>query len=117
MKEGLPLTPDIVRAAYEYLRATPPFKRWGLPHADEIKVRITRHRDRQGHARWDGKQFEIAVSQMKIGRTHTLIELVAHEMVHVRCHMQGDTRAEHSKVWHRYADSVCRYHGFDRKTF
>jgi len=32
----LPLTPATLTAAYEFLRTTPPFKGWKLPHADEV---------------------------------------------------------------------------------
>ena len=32
----LSLTPDLLAAAYDFLRATPPFKAWRLPESDDI---------------------------------------------------------------------------------
>lgn len=114
---SLPLTPTVLEAAYEFLRALPPFKRWRLPHADEIEFQVTRHADRQGHCKTIGDRHTIAVSERKIGHTASLIELMAHEMVHVHCHRLGDRRAEHSALFRRHAATVCRIHGFDPKTF
>ncbi len=116
-RQGLPLTPALMEATYEYLRATPPFSRWRLPHADDIEFRVTRHRDRHGQCVTDGDRHIIVASEIKIRRTHSLIELMAHEMVHVHCHRQGEMRAEHGAVFRRHAATVCRYHGFDPGTF
>ena len=38
----LTLTPDMLESAYEYLRVSPPFCRWGLPHADHVMFRVLR---------------------------------------------------------------------------
>src|SRR5215475_4729604 len=45
----LHLTPEALENAYEYLRATLPFRRWNLPHADELVFRVMGARDRYGH--------------------------------------------------------------------
>ena len=41
---ALRLTPEILEGAYEFLRATPPFRGWRLPHADEVEFVVSRHR-------------------------------------------------------------------------
>ncbi len=47
----LPLTPEMLRACYEFLRSTPPFRRWSLPPGDEIGFHVTRNRTRIGGCR------------------------------------------------------------------
>ena len=41
---------------------------------------------------------------------------MAHEMVHAKCDAEG-VRAEHGAEFKRRAALVCKYHGFDPKTF
>lgn len=36
------ITVDTVVAGYNFLKATPPFRRWGLPDSDDIEFEITR---------------------------------------------------------------------------
>lgn len=109
-------TPDIVAAAYEYLRACPPCNRWGLPSAEEVEFHITRSKDERGHFRDWKSHYEIGVSMHNIGTTDALIRAVAHEMCHARQSMLGD-KTIHGAVFLRLAASVCRHHGFDPKLF
>lgn len=39
------LSPDLLRSTYDWLRTTPPLRRWRLPEGDAIKFRVTRKRD------------------------------------------------------------------------
>jgi hypothetical protein len=48
---GLTLTPEMLEGAYEYLRVSPPFCHWGLPHADHVSFRVLGAKDRFGHFR------------------------------------------------------------------
>ena len=48
---GLTLTPEMLEGAYEYLRVSPPFAAWGLPHADHVSFRVMGAKDRYGHFR------------------------------------------------------------------
>ena len=112
------VTPEILEAAYEFLRTTPPFKRWKLPHADDIAFKVTRTRDRFG-------EFEntdpptIAVSEYMNGHTQTLLATLAHEMVHLHHHLKHKDRSdvEHGTQFKRDAARVCRHHGWDAKAF
>ena len=65
----LTLTPEMLENAYEYLRVSPPFCRWNLPHADQAMFRVMGAKDRFGHfrgrhrkARGDDGFSEIAIS-------------------------------------------------------
>src|SRR5258708_16268586 len=41
----LTLTPEMLESAYEYLRVSPPFCHWDLPHADHVSFRVLRAKD------------------------------------------------------------------------
>jgi hypothetical protein len=112
----LPLTPDTLCAAYEYLRATPPFRRWKLPQGDQIEFRVTHEKSYVGQA-IGGAEFPIIwISGHHVGRTQTLLETMAHEMIHVYLDRKG-VRAHHGAAFKSCADRICRYHGFDPRGF
>jgi hypothetical protein len=116
----LPLSRDVLAAAYDYLCTTQPFSEWNLPDSEDVKFRVIKSPDVRG---WyllgqDGSHT-IAISSRCIGRTQSLIETVAHEMVHLH---QGDVKmdtpnAQHNRAFWKLADIVCEAHGFDPKLF
>jgi hypothetical protein len=117
----LRLTPAMIQGAYEFLRVSPPFSRWKLPHGDEIEFRVSRRRDIMGAHNTYVRLLNhiIDVSDETVGHTATLIETVAHEMIHLH---QAEKRShtpntEHNAEFHRFAKLVCRHHGFDPKGF
>jgi predicted SprT family Zn-dependent metalloprotease len=108
------ITPDILHAAYEYLRACPPFKRWKLPHADVIEFHVIRHQSTAG--RCHKNPLRIDISHELIKRTHSLMETMAHEMIHLYLDRLG-VRSEHGADFKRCAALVCKHHGFDVALF
>lgn len=116
---SLPLNPEILEQAYEYLRATPPFREWNLPEGEDVTFKVARDRTLQGWYRMEGDTHVIAVSSHLIGRTHSLIELMAHEMVHLHQRSANmETRdAQHNAAFLKLAERVARIHGFDPKLF
>lgn len=118
---ALGLNTDNLPAAYEYLRACEPFRRWGLPEADEVPFKVTRHRDRYGHM-WGDKRSanaEIALSEANIGSSNKLIEKMGHEMIHFHQHLRRSETpgTQHNAEFRRLARQVCRIHGWDFKDF
>lgn len=117
----LRLTHENLPAAYEYLRACEPFKKWGLPHADEVAFTVSRHRDRYAHmvGYQRSREAEIAISELRVGSTDTLMSTMAHEMVHLHQHLRGTETANtmHNADFMRLARAVCREHGFDPRAF
>lgn len=114
----LPLNRDILRAAYDFLCETPPFSKWNLPDGDDVKFKVVRSGAYRGWHTFDGKQHVIAISAGAVGHTRSLMEVMAHEMVHVHNHHSGAFRgSEHGAAFYRWAAVVCRVHGFDPKTF
>lgn len=108
-------------AAYEYSRTTPPFSKWKLPAADNIRWHISRSQAHFAQYWWDG-DHHIEVSENAISSTPVLIEKVQHEMVHL--HLQIAKRESKSKnpdvhnaAFKKDAARICRVHGWDLKAF
>lgn len=118
----LPLTPDVLEAAYELLRATPPFDKWKLPDGDEVKFSVTITKAEYAQYQWDGVQHTISISMGKNGYIVSLLESMAHEMIHLYLEKMGWESKRASAIYHnarfrKFAERVCRIHGFDPKAF
>lgn len=116
---SLPLTPQRLAATYECLRAFPPFSRWGLPEAEAVKFKVSRHHDRFAHYTRIKARHHIVVSARFNGHFNTLASTMAHEMIHLK---QGVAKtethgAQHNAEFHRLANQVCRKFGWDPKSF
>lgn len=116
---SLPLTPETLEAAYEYLRTTPPFSSWNLPEGEDVKFVVIKSKTDAGWHKVENGKDIIAASEACIGRTLSLLELMAHEMVHMH---QRDVKTEtpgvtHNRSFTLLAKRVCRFHGFDPKLF
>jgi hypothetical protein len=121
MAKGLDFTAETLRAAYDYLVTTPPFRSWGLPDSDDVRFKVGRFRSHCAHYQWDGKQHTITASINAIGHTDTLFRKMAHEIVHLHLEELGmDSRGTantHSGAFRRLAADVCDVHGWDVKVF
>ncbi|MBI3676025.1 MAG: SprT-like domain-containing protein [Proteobacteria bacterium] len=119
---ALRLTPEIIEGAYEFLRLTPPFKNWRLPHADEVEFVVSRHHLHLGYYRGLRRKVhshEIGISETCVGHTNTLLRAMAHEMIHqYQQRARTETpNTEHNAEFKRLARTVCRHHGWDEKEF
>ena len=114
----LPLRPQVAVAAYEFLRATPPFHRWKLPPADEIEFRVVRDGTLYGYHQEDGERHIIAVSERRIAHVATLLATMAHEAIHLYLAIKGSAdRGDHGPEFKKLAARVCKLHGYDPKAF
>jgi len=113
---SLRLTPDMLAAAYEFLRTTEPFRAWKLPDSDELGFAVVRDPKMFADFGMENGVPVIRVSEAKNGFAITLLASVAHEMCHLRQERIGD-RSQHGAKFKRMAAQVCRAHGFDPKTF
>jgi hypothetical protein len=113
------ITPDLMEASYRLLLKSLPFRRWPMPHPDNIDFIVSMHRDRHAHHRAyadkSGKH-EIAVSAYKVKSLGLLTECMAHEMVHIRQDQLG-YRDHHGQGFQRLAKLVCRRNGFKLADF
>jgi hypothetical protein len=110
----------MLATAYDFLRASAPFRGWRMPDPDEVEFHVISARDRRGHYCRGGQSLHcIAVSAASVGHTETLIRTIAHEMIHLH---QREARsetpnAEHNAEFLRLARLVCLHHGFDPRAF
>jgi hypothetical protein len=116
---SLPITPERLAAVYTMLRAFPPFNRWSLPKAEEVKFHIAK--TDKWHAAWwiDGNTHHIEASAKKHSHLQSLVVSMAHEMLHVRQRVaKTETKgAEHNAEFKKLASSVCKRFGFDSGQF
>jgi len=118
---SLPLTPEILRAAYDFLRTTPPFRSWRLPPGSEVEFHVLRTKQFEGdHAKYVRRDKHVVrVSAGKIGHSNSLLAVMGHEMIHMTQEIDKTYTPNtiHNKAFHRAAAIVCRYHGFDPQLF
>jgi hypothetical protein len=117
----IPLTPEMLEAAYDYLRTTPPFNKWKLPPGAHLTFRVAKTRKMFGSYQRDGDHHIITASAGKIGQTMTLLRLLSHEMNHMHLEILGlDSRGgpdTHTIRFRKDAALICKVHGFDPKEF
>lgn len=118
----LMLSQEMLGAAYDYLRTTPPFNRWNLPESEDVLFRISHRPGEFGRYTWDGRQHTISASSKMIGYTGTLMTYMAHEMIHLHLEETGmESRRggsdTHNAAFRKFAGQVCKAHGFDPKSF
>lgn len=117
------ITPELVELSYERLRASPPFKKWNLPHADDVEFHVTRDEQEFGALCYEtdkrkGKRPRINVSCVLVRTLDKLDETLAHEMCHMReLNLGVRSNIAHGRAFNRLADKVCAIHGFRRGTF
>lgn len=113
------VTPHGVAAVWDMLRAMPPFSRWNLPPAEEVEFRTPQRSDVLGEwTKWEGGHHIVTISSKSHGHLLTLIQTVAHEMLHAYQDIKGTSnRAQHNAEFKRLAAQVCRALGFDEKAF
>ena len=110
------LTPDALVAAYEFLRAMPPARRWKLPHADEVEFSVIHHKKNEAdHLIWRGRHA-IRVAANQIVSTDNLLVAMAHEMIHAYQDgvlKSGSRRVVHNAEFRRLSKRMCTYHGWN----
>jgi hypothetical protein len=106
--------PETLPAAYDFLKATAPFRSWKLLDSDDITFRVTATKERFGQYIVEAGKHYIEISCENVGHTDTLLSTVGHEMIHLRQVLRGGDpchNAEFERMWKR----ACRYHGWDPK--
>ncbi len=115
---ALPLTPDVLQAAYEFIRTTKPFRGWNLPEGDDVKFKVVRTTKLRGWYDFENGHHTIAISAGCISHTSNLIATMAHEVIHLhQRHCCMETSAQHNAAFKRLAATVCKVHGYDPMLF
>jgi hypothetical protein len=118
----LPLSPEILAAAYDYLLTTPPFSNWNLPDSEEASFKLSRRKKEFGRYQLIEGRHTITASIHSIAHTYTLMRFMAHEMVHLHLQIMGwESRSQseevHNAAFGKFAAQICKVHGFDPKEF
>lgn len=119
-RAALHLDREILAGVYDSLRVCQPFKRWRLPPASDLTLRVMRYTSHEGHyTRVVGTQkHEIGVSAARISHFDSLAIVMAHEMIHLhQAIAKLETRGEHNADFRRRAARVCKVLGFDPRLF
>lgn len=77
------LTPEMLALAYDYLACQKPFSGWNLPPSEDVKFRVSRHKDRFAHHQMIGGVHHLVFSSRFVGRHETLLATLSHELIHV----------------------------------
>lgn len=117
----LPLTAEVLAAAYDYLAATEPFCRWNLPDSEDVAFKVSKARDAFAKYHYDGTHC-IEVSAAAVGHTATLMQCMAHELIHLHLRLTGmESRSAsqnvHNAPFRKLAATACKIHGWDLKAF
>ena len=114
----LPLTKEVLEAAYDYLCGFPPFNKWNLPPSEDVKFSTSKRKDRFAHYQMIGGVHHIMLSSHFVGRHEILIATMAHELIHL--HMEAScisANNPHDAAFQKFADRICKIHEFDRLIF
>lgn len=111
------LTPEALARTYDSLRAFSPITSWKLPPSHAIEFRVVRVRGLHGKA--SHSPFVIAISELCVGHYNTLVQTLAHEMVHIKLFLDGHKRWDrhYTSAFQRHAARVCREMGWDALAF
>lgn len=110
----------MLEAVYEMLKTTRPFKRWKLPHANEVEFHVVNKLKSGGKADYffDGETHIIRIEANCHTTLPEIIETMAHEMCHEKQEISWpQDKSHHGRRFKKLAAQVCRYHEFDLKTF
>ena len=112
---------DTMVDAYDLLRGTLPFRRWKLPHSDDVEfhcVPLAGNAQAEHYVRSDNERHVFRLNPKRHGTIFSVLQTMAHEMCHMREYQLGSRRKGcHGALFNRLADQVCRIHGFDRGQF
>jgi hypothetical protein len=112
------VTPDLIEATFEYLKAFPPFKGWNLPHADEVEFGVFRKDDRWGDYELCKDSSGVRCRHRirvgyKVTSTLLLQCTMAHEMIHMRqAILYGWGGVNHTETFEVLAKQVRKHHDF-----
>jgi len=114
-------TPEMMAAAYDFLKTLRPWSKLKLPDSDDLAFRVSRHKDRYGHFKPKPNKrgfHEFLVSSAKVTSMSLLLETMGHEMIHLHQELSHTaTSVQHNPEFKRLAKTACSVNGFDPNTF
>jgi hypothetical protein len=110
------LSPKILKNVYLMLLACKPFNDYkSMPPADNIRFVVNSDPDTMGTYLYDEDEAPshvITISKERCGHLNTVIQTMAHEMIHLKRHK---TKAwdQHDDKFRKYAKDIADELGFD----
>ena len=115
---SLHITPAMLEAAYDLLRQTPPFRRWGLPDPDDLEFRAVPlpNGDQGELAKLSDGSLRLTVNPERHKTIASMMMTLAHEVAHIRQH-QLKKKDHHGASFQKLAEAICKVHCWDRGQF
>lgn len=114
----LHITHSDLERAYDLLRHTRPFSRWGLDEPDDVEFHAVPIAGGAQAEHYYTTHHVIRLNPARHKTIAALLQTLAHEMCHMREYELGARRKGcHGALFHKLADLVCKHHGFDRGQF
>ena len=109
------LTDDNLKLLYKLFVKFPPFDKLDMPHACQIKFKVTRRKDIMGEFAPD--ENTIYISSAKNGHFDTICKTLLHEMAHLAVYEQGDEAydSHDNKRFKTIIRHIASLYGFDPK--
>lgn len=109
-----------MRAIYTMLLAFPPFDRWDMPPADQVRFFVLRDLRAMGVYN-SGDKHHIGIHPDTHWTLHTFVATMAHEMAHMRQEIIGKRPAtkdeQHNRAFYAIARQICTKLGLDPERF
>lgn len=114
-------SPQHIACMYDMLRQIPPFDKWGLPSSDWVSFEIPKRKDVLGEfieVTGAAKPYTIKISSISHDHLFTIMQTLAHEMVHLAQSVKNtDNTSQHNLDFRKRSRSVCSIFGWDYKFF
>lgn len=109
------LTDENLKLLYKLFVKLSPFDKIDMPHACQIKFKVTRRRDIMGEFAPD--ENTIYISSAKNGHFDTICKTLLHEMAHLAVYEQGDEEydSHDNKRFKTIIRHIASLYGFDPK--
>lgn len=114
------VTHEICVAAYDLIRACPPFKSWKLPPGEEVEFHIISSTTHSADYMFlkSKNVHRIRINEKWTGTLWKLILNLMHEMCHMKHEVDcPNDQAHHGKRFQKLAQTVCKIHILDIKSF
>ena len=109
------LTNENLKLLYKTFLRLEPFNKLKMPHAHEIKLKVTRRKDIMGEFAPD--EMTIYISSAKNSHFDTICKTLLHEMAHLHVYKQKDEDydSHDNKRFKVIIKHIANLYGFDPK--
>lgn len=109
------LTDENLKLLYKTFVKLPPFDKLNMPHACQIKLKVTRRKDIMGEFAPD--ENTIYISSARNAHFDTICKTLLHEMAHLYCYKlkHEDYHDHENREFKKILKHIASLYGFDPK--